>query len=162
MSATSYAYPSSAFAWDEEPWATADLVAFTEESVRRPVAKLNGTEHTPPWFSDLVAELNEVLDLPDGWAGGQSKAPTSEVALDGLRVLHDLSTVGLPAPQLVPTVDGGMQFEWHTCGIDLELTVLPSGERDAYVFDWTREVESAGTIAEISEDIRRAIKVLIG
>lgn len=161
MSTASYAYPSSAFDWDEEAWATADLMAFTKDPVPKPVAELVGTEHTPSWFPDLVAELNDVLDLPDGWAGEGSKAPTSDVALDALRVLHDLSAAPLPPPQLVPTVDGGIQFEWHTRGIDLELCVLPSGERDAYVFDWTREVESAGTISTLFEDIRLAIRALI-
>ncbi len=36
------------------------------------------------------------------------------------------------APTVVPTVHGGIQLEWHTRGIDLEIEVSPEGRCDVY------------------------------
>ena len=34
---------------------------------------------------------------------------------------------GTPQPAVVPTVKGGVQLEWHACGIDLEIEIGQPG-----------------------------------
>ncbi len=78
---------------------------------------------TPPWVEGTVEALIRLLTLPDGWDsyGARSVDPACvktaiEIALD---IMHDRT----PRPTIVPTSSGGVQLEWHTRGIDLEIEI---------------------------------------
>jgi hypothetical protein len=58
-------------------------------------------------------------------------------------------TQSTPAPSVVPTAEGGIEFVWHKCGWDLELAIDPD---ETWV--WARERES-GEIWHGSLDERR-------
>jgi hypothetical protein len=44
----------------------------------------------------------------------------------------------IPAPSVVPTTPGGLQFEWHMQGIDLEIEMRPD-------FRWLSSYEESST-----------------
>jgi hypothetical protein len=63
-----------------------------------------------------------------------------------------------PEPQIVPTPSGGVQMEWHTRGIDLEIETLGGGRFGAFFEDartgatWEGDVEVADS--RLSDAIR--------
>jgi hypothetical protein len=81
----------------------------------------------PAWFFPTLNALAKVLALPSNWDsyGGRS---TDFRAFSG--ALHTLDRVmgkDTTVPTVVPTAEGGIQLEWHTRGIDLEIEIPPTG-----------------------------------
>ena len=48
-------------------------------------------------------------------------------------LLNWLKHIGAQDPRPVPTVDGGVQLEWHTGGLDVELEINPDGKTCQFV-----------------------------
>lgn len=90
-------------------------------------------EDLPEWVTLTVRRLEAVGALPLGWSG--PLGPPVEVqliprAFDLIKdIVSDLGTAFVP--QVVPTVEGGLQLEWHRDGFDLEIIMSPFG--DIYV-----------------------------
>lgn len=81
----------------------------------------------PSWAESLVRRANELMQLENGWDGqGALKLEVCR-AYASLDVLTRTTSADAPEPSLVPTVNRGLQIEWHTCGIDLEFEVRPWG-----------------------------------
>ena len=78
----------------------------------------------PPWVTDVANKLEELLDLPFGWDTYQGEPIGQENVESGFQALISIIDVGTPRPHVVPTVRGGVQFEWHTPAADLEFEVL--------------------------------------
>ncbi len=51
-------------------------------------------------------------------------------------------------PQLVPTVEGDIQLEWHTVDIDLIIERPPSGPTSYYLSDLKRDMETEGSLQD--------------
>jgi hypothetical protein len=98
-----------------------------------------------------VEKLGQLLMMPSGWDSyGARKIQLACVASafeTALAILQD----DMPPPAVVPTSGGGVQLEWHTRGIDLEIEfcspsrILASCEDqrtgeawDERVFDFSR------------------------
>src|SRR5436190_7523309 len=79
------------------------------------------------WAAPVVLRVLQLFDLRDGWDGGSARALNLQAVDVGLHVLSQLLQPWSPAPAVVPTAAGGLQFEWHDQGIDLEIGVDPSG-----------------------------------
>jgi hypothetical protein len=64
-----------------------------------------------------------LLSLGQGWNsyGARPVDPLKVVA--ALELLAQVMSDSAPAPTVVPTSRGGVQLEWHTLGIDLEVEV---------------------------------------
>lgn len=75
----------------------------------------------PRWLLPTLEALGALFELSAGWDGYDSPSvqpPYVESALDViLGVMRDDS----PTPSVVPTSRGGVQIEWHTRGVDLEV-----------------------------------------
>ena len=118
---------------------------------------------TPPWedwSAPVEAQARRLAAVGDGWDGGAARAPsvrTAEIALDELRRVAPL---GVPMPQVLPTVDGGVQFEWHCKGWTVELEVTPAGE----VLAWAEELSTGngwdGSLPGVREDLITTLKLL--
>ena len=78
----------------------------------------------PPWAAPTLQRMGELLELAPDWDtyGAYPISPNHiNTALDLLvAVMRD----DTPAPTVVPTNRGGVQLEWHTRGIDLEVETL--------------------------------------
>ena len=77
----------------------------------------------PTWVTPTVNALGRVLSLPRNWDsyGARSIDPANVGA--AIELALALMNDGTPAPAVVPTSTGGVQLEWHTRGIDLEIEI---------------------------------------
>jgi len=67
--------------------------------------------------------LDELRKLKPDWDSYKSSA-IKEAAIQTAEVLLTAE------PTVVPCSDGGLQFEWHTNGIDFEFRIAPDGRED--------------------------------
>jgi hypothetical protein len=92
-------------------------------------APVNG-EDLPEWVRLAVRRLEAVGALPQGWSGRLGPPVEIQLVPRAFDVIRDLVS-GLGAalvPQVVPTVEGGLQLEWHRDGFDLEIVMSPFGD----------------------------------
>ena len=71
--------------------------------------------------------LIELLDLPENWDSYGARSINREIALSALQLLSETMPDDTPTPAVVPTNRGGVQLEWHTRGIDLEIEIQSIG-----------------------------------
>jgi len=111
-------------------WATltADDAAWGESRSREQgeTIKINIGKDPRPWVEPTVQSLKKLLDLPPDWDsyGGSPIDPTCVYA--ALILVSGILPDNAPAPSVVPTSRGGLQLEWHTRGVDLEVEFLSS------------------------------------
>jgi hypothetical protein len=75
----------------------------------------------PGWLPLAENDLNELLSLPPNWNSYGARPIDPVIVRAAREMLHRLAQPHTPRPNVVPTVRGGVQLEWHTGGIDLEL-----------------------------------------
>jgi hypothetical protein len=79
-----------------------------------------GTTHE---YVKTVSKLIELLELPGGWNSYNAKPISKENVTFAVALLGRLMRESTPAPLVVPKVRGGVQLEWHTRGIDIEIAI---------------------------------------
>lgn len=89
--------------------------------------ELEWGEREPTWLGHAIGEIRKLLCLPDDWDsyGGRPVSPSS--AVRALELLLSVMRDDAPPAQFVPARQGGIQLEWHTRGIDLEIEVQSTG-----------------------------------
>jgi len=93
--------------------------------IRRPEFSLDiqGSGPMPQAFMKSVQGVVDVLGLPPGWNSYSAKPIEPRNAIRAIRLLAEFLEPTTPPPIIVPTVRGGIQFEWHTKGINIEVYV---------------------------------------
>lgn len=89
----------------------------------------DAVDRVPEWVSISVDRLRYVASLPPNWAGGRCARVDSRLLPVAFRIIAEV----VPSrpeyvPQVVPTVQGGLQLEWHLGGFDLEVSIDATGE----------------------------------
>jgi len=116
------------------------------------------TEPLPNWLSQTDQALQELLRLPPNWNsyGAQPIIPGNVTAAqDLLRAIVQPET---PQPSVVPTVSGGVQLEWHTGGIDLEIEIQGPGQFHVWLEDPQENLELDGAeVSRLSEICARLL-----
>jgi hypothetical protein len=84
------------------------------------------TKKPPKWFSDVAEILSSFEWLPDDWDSYGAKRIDPGCIKGAVRFLSEIVYDNTPPPSVVPTNSGGVQFEWHTKGIDLEIEIQPT------------------------------------
>jgi hypothetical protein len=74
-------------------------------------------------YVETVSKLIELLELPGGWNSYNAKPISKENVTFAVALLGRLMRESTPAPLVVPKVRGGVQLEWHTQGIDIEIAI---------------------------------------
>ncbi len=117
-------------------------------------------EDDPPAWLDPTAEaLAGLLHLTPNWDSYGARAIDPVHVYAALDLLVLVMQDDTPAPAVVPTNRGGVQLEWHTRGIDLEIETLSlhrqhvSFEDPATKDEWEGEVVS--DLARLVDCIRR-------
>lgn len=114
---------------------------------------------TPQWLPPTRWALDALLTLPDRWDSYGARRVDRERVNATLNLLLGLLRDDTPPPSCVPVSDGSVQIEWHTAGVDLEVSVLP-GEvievsfRDAQTGQ-SREGELQTDLRRLTDFIRR-------
>jgi hypothetical protein len=78
---------------------------------------------TTPEYARTIHTLIELLELPGGWNSYSAKPIRKENVTFAVDLLARLMHEGTPAPTVVPKVRGGVQLEWHTKGVNLEIAI---------------------------------------
>ena len=117
----------------------AGVVTFTPIFASDSVAATITAILVPPDFvgSRVARVRNKLAALPErleqmGW-NNQLAVPTRETLDHAADVFTALVMPTLPDPDIVPTPNGGVQFEWHTTVFDMEVDVSGPREVDAYL-----------------------------
>lgn len=117
-------------------------------------------DRPPQWLSPILDRLNQLLSLPPGWDSYSAK----QVELAAARRVLDLLVATMadrtPAPQVVPTRQGGVQLEWHQSAIDLEIEVPPSGSLLVSFEDSQGNAQWERTVAHGLGPLIEALQVL--
>lgn len=79
-------------------------------------------------FIEAVQRMIELLELPPGWNSYNAKPIRKENVTFAIDLLGRLMRENTPLPNVIPMVRGGVQFEWHTNGIDLEISIYSPHE----------------------------------
>ncbi len=76
-----------------------------------------------------------------------------------MQLLAHVMLSDTPAPEIVPTVRGGLQLEWHVRNVDVELEILSPGRYLLSFEDRSSEreleVELSSDLSPFAEAVRR-------
>jgi hypothetical protein len=86
---------------------------------------------SPAWLARTLRALQELRFLEPNWNNRGASAPDETAILLSLELLHGAASHATP-PDVVPTVGGGIQLEWHRCMMDVELEVSPQRRVSLY------------------------------
>lgn len=81
----------------------------------------------PRWFRATAEDVCRVLNLANNWDSYGAPRIDRTLAGTGLGLLLEVMDPDTPAPTVVPTAEGGIQFEWHSGGMDVEIELPPDG-----------------------------------
>lgn len=77
----------------------------------------------PAWVTPTVSALGRLLSMPHNWDSYGARPIDHANVGAAIELAFALMIDGTPAPAVVPTSGGGVQLEWHTRGIDLEIEI---------------------------------------
>lgn len=86
------------------------------------------TAISPAWVQRKKQQLQAMVDLPSNWDSYGAQTPTAEAVGEAQVLLLWLAVAGVPPPDVFPTVDGGVQIEWHIHGLNAEVLVAPAAD----------------------------------
>ena len=101
------------------------------------VVSLDGRRTKQSWEKEIVSALCRLVEQPHGWDSYQGKPLNLDTGMFALKVLSSVMTEGIPLPSVVPIASGGVQFEWHQNGMDIELYVAGPYDCELSVHDHT-------------------------
>jgi hypothetical protein len=106
-------------------------------------------------MSSTIEQMLGLLELAEDW-DSYGAPPISPGAVGfALAYLARAMRPETPAPAVVPSPSGGLQFEWHDQGVDLEVESLPTGRFEIYIGYPAKNIEE--WVEDI--DLDRAIEM---
>ena len=115
-------------------------------SIVRPDATL--TERAPTWFDAVARKCFSFVELENNWDSYGGRPVHESVAQAAADLLSRLARPFTAEPTVVPTSGGGIQIEWRTSKVDLEIEFASAGrisalfENRATGQTWEEEFES--------------------
>ncbi len=98
-------------------------------------------------FSKSVEAVAELLNLPKGWNSYAAKPIAPQNAVRAIRLLAEFLQPQTPPPAIVPRVQGGIQLEWHTKSIDIEVYIDSPEQVSFFAADAESGQSVEGTLA---------------
>lgn len=89
------------------------------------------TQQRPAWLDAVARKCASFVELEDNWDSYGGRPVHESVAQAASDLLFQLVRPSAPAPTAVPTSRGGIQFEWHTPAVDLEIDLASPGRLSA-------------------------------
>lgn len=136
LSAGSWLLPSASVAVEEYdqmhfPWHTEKRR--TVPHVPRISVRAPGVP--PDWLMSIVHRLVGLSQLGDDWDSYGAKPIQLAAFQSAIELVGQTMSDDSPVPSIVPTPDGGVQFEWHTANLDLEVEIGPDGNLSVFFED---------------------------
>jgi len=75
----------------------------------------------PAWLAPTADAIDRLLGLEENWDSYGAARISVGIAIAALDFAFTEFDGSMTPPVVVPTSSGGLQFEWHTAGIDLEI-----------------------------------------
>ncbi len=102
------------------------------------------------WLRDVKAQIAELLFLDEGWDSSVAAAISGSDVVRAINWVDIISEAvpGIRRPYVSPTVNGGVNIEWHGEDAHFDITI-EGGEDDVYAS--APDVDWEGPIREISE-----------
>ena len=97
---------------------------------------------SPPWLQRAEHTLQRFLTFQERWDSYQARRIDPHVIDTVRQLIRRYMRRDTPEAQLVPTNRGGVQLEWHTQGIDLEIDVISPGHLHLFYSNTTNHEES--------------------
>jgi hypothetical protein len=82
----------------------------------------------PAWLKETKGILRSFAALPEGWDSYGAKSIERHAIDSAIELLRQTVQHDTPKPAVVPTNQAGIQIEWHTRGIDLEIEITLHGD----------------------------------
>jgi len=102
---------------------------FLKEHAVETALEIRGVEaDAPQWLPPTVETMNELLGLQPNWDSYGARCVEKHAVETALEILGMVMKPSTSPPTVVPTVEGGIQIEWHQNNIDLEVEVKPEGQ----------------------------------
>jgi len=76
----------------------------------------------PEWLAEAKRKITQYTSLSHGWDGYRGIAVDKTTADYAVQVMSNVVTTATPRASVLPLSGGGLQFEWHREGKDLEIT----------------------------------------
>lgn len=108
-------------------------------------------DEAPLWLEALVKSLDHALRFAANEPGWSSVGDETLVA--ALRGLFTVLGHETAVPSVTPTPDGGLQFEWHDGGWDIEVEAMPDGTLEVWAATLDGSSEISGDLAEVQSDL---------
>jgi hypothetical protein len=116
----------------------------------------------PRSFLKSVEGVVDLLRLPAGWNSYSAKPIEPRNAIRAIRLLAEFLGPETPPPVAVPTVRGGIQLEWHTKGVNIEVYV-DSPESDGFFAEYAGSGEgSEAPVAGHEHELRLWVQRISG
>lgn len=139
-------------------WATQD--AYRDHvfavSPPAPTVEVSSRLRRRPWLAAVLTQINELLQLENGWNGHGERRIDAENAVRVVGVLDEADFDG-EAPDVVPLHDGSVQAEWHAAPQSLEIELPIGGPASAWWTDGSDEQEWTLTSRRDLESLRRRL-----
>jgi hypothetical protein len=99
------------------------------------IAGIHASGVMPRAFAKSVEAVLDLLTLPAGWNSYSAEPVAQHTAIRAIRLLAELLGPDTPQGAVVPTVRGGIQLEWHTKGVNIEVYVESPDEVSFFAED---------------------------
>ncbi|MBI3696221.1 MAG: hypothetical protein HY238_15465 [Acidobacteria bacterium] len=109
---------------------------------------------------EIAQALSSLLALPTNWDSYGARPVNPECVSYALQLLRSTMKAETPAPAVVPTCAGGVQIEWHTRGIDLEIEIRSPGQSSVLYEDHQDGTTWEGEVTTDLNHLRRLISTL--
>lgn len=96
---------------------------------------LVGSGAEPSSFWSVIATLKRLTRLTPNWDSYGAEPLRAIAVRRGLELLIPFLRDDIPEPTVVPTREGGLQFEWHRQGVDVEVVIPPAGPPSYFIAD---------------------------
>jgi hypothetical protein len=148
------------FVWSDE-WADEDAAkyALTQDVS---LAPCEPSRISPSWLASQKTRVRSFSAVGENWDSDGAAAVNPLALVTAEAVLDWLALADVPPPDVFPTIEGGVQVEWHIYGLNAEVEISPNGvDAEIYFHDlrtreeWVRPL--SGTWAELRTIRRRLL-----
>ncbi|MGQ0680430.1 MAG: hypothetical protein ACT4OM_12375 [Actinomycetota bacterium] len=82
---------------------------------------------------DAISHIQRLVSLEPDWDSYGAQPLQPSAASSAVKLISAVTSAGAPLPLIVPTPQGGIQLEWHSCDADLELEITSGGIVEVFV-----------------------------
>ncbi len=80
------------------------------------------------WQREAINKVIRLSELQENWDSYGTPPPCLNTINAAIDLIQILKIEDLPVPEVIPTADGGIQFEWDVMGKELEIEVTQHRE----------------------------------